>query len=283
MEADENKENPTQVNTSSEIIEPALGDDLLQILGTEPEQNTKTGPPLHTAIASRWSALIKNGLDSVTKEEILKKYQVPENLSDLDIPQLNPEVSAAISAQVARRDERLIQKQNQLNSTISAIGQAISFLLVKEGEGQKCIELLSDAGRLLCDLSHSETTIRRDLISINLNKDLKQTLSGAPVDKYLFGVTLEERLKTAKNLEKSSLDLKPTKPQTTKKHLQPLNSKRPIRTAKGARIGTQYRSSPYQRPTATPYRDPHQFKKPQETVREARRTKVYAHRYHQKQ
>lgn len=200
----------------------------------------------------RWSEILKNGLGD-TKQDIIKKYSVPANLPLLTVPKLNPEVNVALSTQiqVIRRDARLVQKQEQLAAGLSAIGEALSIMLKERGEGnRKCIELLSDAGRLLCDFHHVETITRRDLISINLNKDLKDTLSDAPVDNFLFGETLEERVKAAKNLEKSSFDLKPPKPKLAKKPFRPLNTKGPSRQSRGARVGQQYERAPYQRPNA---------------------------------
>ncbi|KAJ8980422.1 hypothetical protein NQ317_018814 [Molorchus minor] len=205
----ENRENIDPENEPT-VTGQNLGEDLLEILGNEPVQTAIQGPPVHDAIKVRWSEILKNGISEDIKLVMLNKHLVPENLPGLLIPKLNPEVTAALSSQVLKRDERLVQKQQQLVTSISAIGKAISLMIEKQrGDDREYIELLSNAGRLLCDFHHNETKIRRDLISINLNKDLRDTLTDAPIDQYLFGASLDERLKTAKILEKSSIELKP--------------------------------------------------------------------------
>lgn len=163
-------------------------------------------------------------------------------------PELNPEIKAAISSQILKRDDRLALKQQQLGTSISVIAEALSLSLAEEeGGNYQCIKLLSDAGRLLCDIYHSETLTRKDLVSINLNKDIRETLSDGTTGQYLFGESLEERLKTAKSLEKSIQELRPVKPKVTKKTVQHLNSKGPSRQTRGARGGYQYKRTPYQR------------------------------------
>lgn len=223
---------PTQEN---------LREDILEILGKPPTQGPREGPKLHDAITSRWTNILKNGLEEDTRQEVLKNHLLPENLVALKVPKLNPEVMKAISPLVLRRDEKLASKQERLNTSISAIGQVLSLILAEQGGGNnQYVKLLSDAGRLLCDFHHTEKVTRRELITINLNKDLKDTLSDSPVDQFLFGETLDDRVKSAKNLEKSSLDYKPAKPKPFKKPAPPLNSRGPARYVKGARVGQQY-------------------------------------------
>ncbi|CAH1969169.1 unnamed protein product [Acanthoscelides obtectus] len=69
-------------------------------------------------------------------------------------------------------------------------------------------EKLSDAGRLLSDVHHTLSVSRKELAILNLNKEWKETLIDSPVDEWLFGEDLEERLKAAKSLQFSSKQLK---------------------------------------------------------------------------
>ncbi|CAH2010457.1 unnamed protein product, partial [Acanthoscelides obtectus] len=73
------------------------------------------------------------------------------------------------------------------------------------------VELASDASRLLLDFYHKYSVIRRDLLILNLRKDLKETLTNVSADGWLFGKDLGERIKATKDIEKSGLDLKPTR------------------------------------------------------------------------
>ncbi|KAJ8970936.1 hypothetical protein NQ317_016745 [Molorchus minor] len=60
----------------------------------------------------------------------------------------------------------------------------------------KYIKYLNDIGRLLSDVHHSESISRRELIALNLNKDLKDTLTDIPI-----GSLPDNTIKTAKDLK----------------------------------------------------------------------------------
>lgn len=271
-----------QATATPDAVESNLDPTVEVILGTAPTQTSKD-PLLHAAVASRWTSVLIEGLHEDTKPALIKKYCVPENLPLLKVPQLNPEIRAAISSQILKRDQRLVQKQEQLGACISALGRAVTLLLEKKGGGDELnhLELLSDAARLLCDYHHTETTIRRELITINLNKDLKDTLSEAPVDNFLFGQSLEERIKAAKSLERSCSDLKPVKSKIVRKLPRPLNTRGPAPITGGARVGQQiqdkapfYRNRHFQQQTLYNQRTQvGKFRRPQED-RNARRQPV---------
>ncbi|CAH1990315.1 unnamed protein product [Acanthoscelides obtectus] len=71
----------------------------------------------------------------------------------------------------------------------------------KEEEGDRpYIRQLGDAGRLLADLFHQETVSRRELAVLNINKDLRDILLDSPVDDWLFGRDLEDKVKQSKSL-----------------------------------------------------------------------------------
>lgn len=109
------------------------------------------------------------------------------------------------------------------------------------------MQRLSDAGRLLSDIHHSETVSRRELVTMNLNKDWKDTLSESPMDEWLFGTDLEERLKTAKSLQATSKQLKPTRTPLKKANFtKPLNSRSPSKYQQGAKQDGRYRRTPTQ-------------------------------------
>nr|CAH7769655.1 unnamed protein product [Callosobruchus chinensis] len=130
------------------------------------------------------------------------KYPCPENGLVLRALKLNPVIKEATTEAVKTRDHRLSNLQAQIGSCLAAIGLVITNLLKEEGGGNKQhIGKLSDSGRLLSDLYNLETISRRNLVSMNLNKDLKETLLYSPIDEWLFGESLDERLKTAKSLQ----------------------------------------------------------------------------------
>lgn len=197
-------------------------------------------------MAARWENILKNGLLDETRKELIIKYPPPDNCVLLSAPKVNPEVKVAVPPQTLRRDDRLATRQSQIGASLAAIGATITLLLKKGGgENTQHIAMLCDAGRLLADVHHSETDSRRDLLSINLNKSLKDTLHNVCVDGLLFGGNLEERVKTSKELEKSGALLKQDKPKTYYRNPSqftagPLNARSPLRHARwGPQSGRQ--------------------------------------------
>ncbi|CAH2000307.1 unnamed protein product [Acanthoscelides obtectus] len=68
---------------------------------------------------------------------------------------------------------------------------------------------LSDAGRLISDIHHEESTCRRNLVSVDVDKQLRGTQTNVTVDGWLFVQNLGGRLKAAREMEKLSSNLKP--------------------------------------------------------------------------
>lgn len=98
----------------------------------------------------------------------------------------------------------------------------------------KCFELINDALRLLGDVYHSNSITRRALLLMNVKMEWKEILNQVPMSEFLFGDDLEDKLKAAKILEKSSQDLKITKSK------KPLNSKSLPRRVQNNRQGRQF-------------------------------------------
>lgn len=87
------------------------------------------------------------------------------------------------------------------------------------------VKKLSKAAQLLAERQRDETLTRRSLILVTLNGPQKETLESSTVDEWFFGQKLNERLKVAKTIERSSKNLK-EKPKSTKKTK---NFKAPLR------------------------------------------------------
>lgn len=246
-----------------------LQNEILSILGDDNTPTKLVGDPIHATLACRWTNILTSGLDGNTRDALSNKYLPPENCKHLTPPKLNPEVKVAISDSVSRRDARLSGLQQQLGASLSAIGVALTDMLKEEGrDNKKYIQSLSDAGRLLSNIFHSESLSRRDLIAINLNKELRDTLTDTPITEFLFGNDLDTRIKTVKDLEKSAEQLKiqknlsrsiphaPTKA-TTSKNIQG-NFKSTLFHKYGARKSVQYSRAPQNN---TPKRQYHQVPK----------------------
>nr|CAH7714150.1 unnamed protein product [Callosobruchus chinensis] len=226
---------------STVVPASTLNADILSVLGDETGITKVYGPPIHKHIADRWLQILKSGLVGEKRKELISKYPAPDNSP----PKLNAIVRQAINDSVVKRDERLTYKQTQIGVALSAIGSVISELLEKQeadGDNKSIIERLSDAGRLLSDLHRSESATRRDLASLNLNKEWRDTLSQSISDEWLFGEDLEGRIEQARTIQQSSDQLKPTKlaPRKVPSARSSLNPKSPLKKFRGSSQSRRY-------------------------------------------
>lgn len=128
----------------------------------------------------------------------------------------------AVSDAVIRRDNRLVQLQQQVSASLSAIGLTLTQMVGdKSRDNKEYIQLLSDAGRLLANIHYSESVSRRELIALNLNKELKETLTNTPINGLLFGNDLDSRIKAVQDLEKSGKQLRSPKKTTARPSSKP--------------------------------------------------------------
>ncbi|KAB0804972.1 hypothetical protein PPYR_01942 [Photinus pyralis] len=208
----------TDENLSPNLPREALplSADVLKILGCDKDEEDLGSKAIRKELATSWSELIKSKLSDQARTDLLSCYLPPSNLKALEPPKLNLEVAAAINEPARNRDMRLLQFQKQLGSSLSALGYALSSLLEQKGEADlRLVQPLSDAGKLLADLFSSYSSVRKELVSLGLKKELKETLNSVEVDTWLFGTNLDERVKASKNLEKISQELKPVKATTS--------------------------------------------------------------------
>ncbi|XP_063924056.1 uncharacterized protein LOC135138115 isoform X3 [Zophobas morio] len=160
-----------------------------------------------------WRDILANGLPSDTRKELITKYPLRSNCPLLAAPRLNQEARIAISEVVARKDARLIAIQNQMGAGLSGLATALDLIFATDRQDNfelRLVECISDAAKLFGDIHHDQSQARRQIIKATLSPALKDTLSEASVDGWLFGDNLSERIKTAKPLERTSADLKRT-------------------------------------------------------------------------
>nr|CAI5825306.1 unnamed protein product [Callosobruchus analis] len=178
-----------------------------------------------------WTRILSPGLAVETKENIIKKYLPPENCQELSPPLINPEAKKASPENFVRRDARIAQLQQQIGAATTAISILITDMLKKEGGvNREYIESLNDIGRLLYDVHYNQSVSRREMLCLNLNNDFKEAIKDSPIEKWLFGNNLDATLKTSKELEKSTEQLKV--PKENYRQLQG-NLKRPFMPRKG--------------------------------------------------
>ncbi|XP_076549239.1 uncharacterized protein LOC143306884 [Osmia lignaria lignaria] len=222
--ADKPTDKPIEENTpsgSSEEVpkqvpehEIELEEEIINVLGVRLETDKKPAAAVHKDVALRWSEILRKGLPTEEVKKLVEKYPAPENCSFIVVPKLKAEVNAAIQENAIKRDKRIVEKQERIAACLAAVGKAIAITLkIDDPKKVELFEKLSDGGRLLASIHREESLARKGLILANLNSSFKATLSNTSIDEWLFGVDLDEKLKTAKNLEKASKELKPlTKP-----------------------------------------------------------------------
>lgn len=270
----------------------------MDLLGLDKSKSPQLTEAIHASVARRWEKLLKSGMETEIIAELIKKYPPMANCRLVAAPQLNKQVCAVLSEQHKNRDIRLADLQNQLGASMCALGRALSLLL-NEGEEKNLpmIELLSDAGRLLANVHFEESQSRRNLVLTGVNRQFRETLNSVPVDGWLFGEDLEDRMKEAKALDKSSLDLKipkvkpkPTRKQDPKRrHLngqgqlrygRGSNQSRPRHASQGNQ-GNWYKQSTRQSTTRHRYRgsDPNVDNRPRQSLHAEQRPNHYPDRH----
>ncbi|XP_046422443.1 uncharacterized protein LOC124180740 [Neodiprion fabricii] len=198
----------TTDNENQPDHEVDLGEDVLNVIGPRLEPDQKKAPALHKDIVIRWKEIFEKGISNEENKNLVKKYNFPENCGFIAAPVLNSEVIAAIQENVKTRDKCITEKQERIAACMAANGKTISITLKSDSPDKlERLEIESDIGRLLAFLQREESEIRKSLILANLNSSVREILTGSTVDGFLFGENLEEKIKTAKTIERASKDL----------------------------------------------------------------------------
>lgn len=167
----------------------------------------KLGSKIQTEIAIRWEQVVISGVNKDWRKEFYDKYLTPENCTLVDPPALNLEIKAAISESLLKKDA-IQSKQKEISAAVSCIGLAIQRALCYDKKDTEMIKLLIDAGRIMCDIQHTESRLRRGYICSCIKKEVKDHLIGTKIDSFLFGEKLADTLKAAKTINKSGFEIK---------------------------------------------------------------------------
>ena len=235
---------------------------ILQALGKRLTADKVPAAPVDRDIEVRWKEIYEKGLPKKEKNEIFKKYSQAQNCAFIEAPKLNPEVKACLPEPVNSRDTRLVGKQEKVAICLAALGSTLAELIKKESiEDLPQINLLSDCCRILVDLQRDESLTRRSLIIQNINPSMKDTLNATVIGEWLFGTHLEDKLKAAKFLERSSKDLKvqtknPPKKQSKNSNYPPRQTRKPNNQQRSRQGSGSYKQrqpqSHYHKPQSTP-------------------------------
>lgn len=201
--------------TAGQIIIPSdqgeeLDGSILELIGNRLIQEKILATDIHKDLAIRWKDVLIKGLPLEDKTKLIEKYPPPANCIEIMPPKLNAEVKASLQEAIIKKDTRVVTRQQRIAACLASLGKSLSLVLkTNHPEHLTLLENLSDAARLLADVQHDDSQIRRSLILSSLNTSVKDTLNSSPVDEWLFGKDLDEQVKAAKLLERSTKDLKP--------------------------------------------------------------------------
>ena len=200
------KSDDIQITSAVSTEQKTIDDATLVLLGEEINKDSQ-GPAFHSVISKRWSSILQTGLGKECRQDLIKNYPAASNCQMTKSPALNPEIKSVLSATSIKKDFYQFLHQNQLSSAINAVGIALSEALEHKKEIEswpKFIQVLSDSGRILCDLQQSLSITGRSFIIPGLNPMVKSIADGSSVDTQLFGEDFPEKLKTAQAVERSS-------------------------------------------------------------------------------
>lgn len=182
----------------------------LQILGEDPDQEIEE-LKFHPKLEEAWKKILLDGLDRESKTTLLKTYSRKGNCA-ISTPKLNPEIEASINETTKKRDKYLAVDQDFCGAGLSSLGRAINMILndkLVKIDKKELLTALTDSGKLMCEFFRQLTKARKAFIYPGLEKKAKSILENSKTDEFLFGVSLSERVKIAKSVEKVGLTLKP--------------------------------------------------------------------------
>nr|CAI5851673.1 unnamed protein product [Callosobruchus analis] len=213
-------------NDGQELIihnDVELPDDILGILGEDPNKDPTTSFTLHPALASRWSHILANGLDSEVLEKLRTTYGLSSN-TRMTAPRINPEISVILSTPQQARDNAHLKYQASVGTALSALGSGLNILLqqdqnISPSVKESLLKRFGDAGRILANIFASISSNRRNMILPLLAKNVKELAETTVPTELLFGDELGDRIKSAKIAETTGKCIKATYPAHINLHI----------------------------------------------------------------
>ena len=250
--------------------------DFIELLGSDDFDEAADGPPMHATIAEKWQKILKLGLPKDSKEKLLKKFPIPQNCQTLKAPVLNPEVKSILGVG-RKKDYYQALSQNRLGAAIGILGKALSYILSKEKSDDMAtvFENISDAAKLLTDMHHRISMTRRFFILPALDFTGKSIAEESPIDTKLFGETFSEKLKSAKDVQRSAKEI--ARPNTFKGKKKNSGSTRP--DSNSAKTSAKQNPSPSLNGRRPP-RNNNQTNSRQEGAQKNQDTRNYSRRRH---
>lgn len=215
---DEHPSDELIIHNDVDLAEPELPLEIRQVLGNNPDFVGSEAFTLHDYLVAIWKHNLTNGLKKEDFVKLMGSYDIPTNLIELVPPKLNPELGPLLKQQDKGVDGSHVEVQRQIGVGLCALGKGVNLIL---NDVEKILPLefkvkllasLSDSAQILTNVFHRVSVTRRNLLSPLINKNVKDLVDKTPPSEFLFGSDLVEKIKTAKNVESLSKDLKLVKP-----------------------------------------------------------------------
>nr|CAI5854854.1 unnamed protein product [Callosobruchus analis] len=196
------------------VVEAPVTDTVLDLFGEDPSHDKKTGADMLPDLAKRFNYSLANGFEREVITKLIAKHPPAANCSGLVPPILNPEIAEAFkNRDKVREDKFLLSMQESVAATIMALYKETKAAL----DANKSAEFLADSTKLILETFHKISLHRRYLLSPLLNIKYKKMLESQPIDKFLYGEDLLEKLKHTQASRSAALQVSSImKPKITK-------------------------------------------------------------------
>jgi hypothetical protein len=141
-------------------------------------------------------------------KNILQKHKRPQNCEQLYVPKVNPEIWYKIPGHAKKKDIKLANLQDTLQTSVSAIMSSLDSIMQSHGlKEQTSLQMVAsnlvDATALIGHVSKELSFKRRESIRPFLHHDFKQACSRTnKVESLLFGSDLAATAQKIKNTSK---------------------------------------------------------------------------------
>ncbi|WAR14518.1 LOW QUALITY PROTEIN: hypothetical protein MAR_004623, partial [Mya arenaria] len=164
--------------------------------------NEAKGSPVSGPLASLTDKIIDKTMEDKKRYDLADKYPVPENVTKLNPPKVNPEICRIIEAKTRSKDVKLQKIPQFTLRAMMPIMQVIDSLVA----GRDCQESLNfdelvtklvDAVALTAVGNADANACRRESIKRDLNEEYQAICSNTnPVTQMLFGDNITDQLKS---------------------------------------------------------------------------------------
>ena len=196
------------INVPSDPEDELNNDELLTQITISLSSSDETGPPVSEKLSKLVNDKFQTEYSVEKRKEILQKYKIPSNCTELSVPKVDPEIWGNLTGNSKRSDIRMSVLQDTLLKVSSAIIVTVGDLL---GHREKktspdyktLIPRLTDSIALIGYVHNELSFKRRDAIRPFLNQEFKQACSRTlKPGKLLFGEDLPKTLQELKATNK---------------------------------------------------------------------------------